>query len=73
MYAESTWIAPVFARSAALHRVGGLHVGLVRGKEPGFSHKRVLGLGFAHEGGQFGTGVGKPAGAPAVVREQIVR
>ncbi|CDF36037.1 unnamed protein product [Chondrus crispus] len=42
MYAECAWIAPVFVRSEALHRVGGLDVGLFREKEPGVWQDCVL-------------------------------
>lgn len=42
MYVECAWIAPVFIRSEALHRVGGLDVGLFRVKEPGVWQDCVL-------------------------------
>lgn len=42
MYVECAWIAPVFVRSEALHRVGGLDVGLFREKEPGVWQDCVL-------------------------------
>lgn len=42
MYVECAWIAPVFIRSEALHRVGGLDVGLFRLREPGVWQDCVL-------------------------------
>lgn len=42
MYVECAWIAPVFVRSDALHRVGGLDVGLFKEREPGVWQDCVL-------------------------------
>lgn len=42
MYIECAWIAPVFIRSTALHRIGGLDVGLFRMREPGVWQDCVL-------------------------------
>ena len=42
MYVECAWIAPLFIRSEALHRLGGLDVGLFKIREPGVWQDCVL-------------------------------
>lgn len=42
MYVECAWIAPVFIRSRALHRIGGFDVGLFKQGEPGVWQDCVL-------------------------------
>lgn len=42
MYAECAWAAPLFIRAQALHRIGGLDIGLFRKREPGVWQDCVL-------------------------------